>query len=90
MIAPFLRFLLVLTLVDAHSNFTGSIDANWTKVADGPSARRGHAMGTSACSAKRSSGGRLRAHVSGPTITERKSRLMKSKFSARSLKFSGL
>ena len=48
MIAPFLAFLfphvLVLTLVDAHSNFTGVIVANWTEVADGPSGRSGHAM----------------------------------------------
>ena len=48
MIAPlFLRaflLLLVLTLVDAHLNFTSVIVANWTEVADGPSGRSGHAM----------------------------------------------
>ena len=43
MIDPFFHLLLVLTLVDAHSNFTGVIVANWTKVADGPSVRDGHA-----------------------------------------------
>ena len=40
---PFL-LLLVSTLVDAHSNFTGVIVANWTEVVDGPSARDDHAM----------------------------------------------
>jgi N-acetylneuraminic acid mutarotase len=46
MIAPFLRafLLLVLTLVDAHLNFTSVIVANWTEVADGPSGREYHAM----------------------------------------------
>ena len=47
MIAPFLRaflLLLVLTLVDAHLNFTSVIVANWTEVADGPSGRDYHAM----------------------------------------------
>jgi N-acetylneuraminic acid mutarotase len=38
MMAPFL-LLLVLTLVDAHLNFTSVIVANWTEVADGPSGR---------------------------------------------------
>ena len=44
MIAPFRAFLiLVLTLVDAHLNFT-SVVANWTEVADGPSGRECHAI----------------------------------------------
>ena len=43
MMAPFL-LLLVLTLVDAHLNFTSVIVANWTEVADGPSGRDYHAM----------------------------------------------